>query len=177
MIWELPSKPWGGREAGTERLEQAMISYQNALLERTRDRVPLDWAMTQMNLGSAFLVMGKREKGTELLEQAVTSYQNALLERTRNRVPLAWAATQNNLGSALLNPSLGEREAGTERLEQAVTSYQNSLLEYTRDRVPLDWAITQHNLSNVNIAYFDKTNNTTPSGLRQNPRHRRARYL
>ena len=43
----------GQRESGTARLEQAVAAYHAALEERTRERVPLDWAMTQMNLGNA----------------------------------------------------------------------------------------------------------------------------
>src|SRR5207302_11170680 len=65
--------------------------------ERTRDRVPLDWAMTQNNLGTALSRLGERENGTVRLEQAVAAYQTALEETTRDRVPLQWATTQNNL--------------------------------------------------------------------------------
>ena len=43
----------GERESGTARLEQAVKAYQAALLEWTRDRVPLDWASAQNNLGNA----------------------------------------------------------------------------------------------------------------------------
>ena len=42
----------GERESGTARLEEAVAAYRDALEERTRERVPLDWAMTQNNLGS-----------------------------------------------------------------------------------------------------------------------------
>ena len=93
--------------------------------------MPLDWAMTQNNLGAALAALGNRESGTERLEQAVTAYSEALKERTRERVPLDWAATQNNLGAALA--ALGNRESGTERLEQAVTAYTEALKERTRD--------------------------------------------
>ena len=34
----------GARDSGTDRLEQAVVAYQQALKEYTRDRVPLDWA-------------------------------------------------------------------------------------------------------------------------------------
>ncbi|MAP96324.1 MAG: hypothetical protein CMK07_15370, partial [Ponticaulis sp.] len=43
----------GQRESGTARLEEAVIVYRSALEECTKDRVPLDWAMTQNNLGTA----------------------------------------------------------------------------------------------------------------------------
>ena len=78
-----------------------MAAYAEALKERTRARVPLDWAATQNNLGHALMTLGEREGGTEHLEQAVTAYTEALKERTRARVPLDWAATQNNLGHAI----------------------------------------------------------------------------
>ena len=107
----------GGREAGTARLEEAVAAYRAALQEWTRERVPLDWAMTQNNLGTALSSLGEREAGTARLEEAVAAYRAALQERTRERVPLDWAMTQNNLGNALAR--LGERELGTARLEQA----------------------------------------------------------
>ena len=134
----------GERERGPERLEQAVAAYTEVLKERTRERVPLDWAATQNNLGAALATLGEREGRPERLEQAVAAYTEALKERTRERVPLKWAATQNNLGGALVR--LGEREGRPERLEQAVAAYTEALKERTRERVPLEWAMTQHNL-------------------------------
>ena len=61
----------GGRESGTARLEEAVAAYRAALEERTRERVPLHWAMTQMVLGNALLTLGERESGTARLEEAV----------------------------------------------------------------------------------------------------------
>ena len=49
-----------------------------ALEERTRDRVPLQWAMTQNNLGAALETLGARESGTAQLEAAVAAYRAAL---------------------------------------------------------------------------------------------------
>jgi hypothetical protein len=96
-----------------------------ALEERTRERVPLQWAMTQMNLGTALETLGERESGTARLEEAVAAYRAALEERTRERVPLDWAMTQMNLGNALCK--LGERESGTARLEEAVAAWDACL--------------------------------------------------
>ena len=134
----------GAREDGTERLEQAVTAYNAALEVYTRERVPLDWAVTQNNLGAVLWTLGEREDGTERLEQAVTAFTAALEVRTRQQVPLQWAATQNNLGAVLW--TLGEREDGTERLEQAVTAFTAALEVRTRQRVRLDWAATQNNL-------------------------------
>ncbi len=79
----------GERESGTARLEEAVAAYRAALEERTRERVPLDWATTQNNLGNALSTLGERESGTARLEEAVAAYRAALEERTRERVPLA----------------------------------------------------------------------------------------
>ncbi len=57
----------GARESGTARLEEAVAAYRAALEETTRERVPLDWAMTQMNLGNALQTLGERESGTARL--------------------------------------------------------------------------------------------------------------
>jgi hypothetical protein len=56
-------------------------------MERTRDRVPLDWAGTQTSLGDALSTIGERQGGTARLEEAVTA-REAVKERTRERVPL-----------------------------------------------------------------------------------------
>ena len=58
-ISALRSRTLGERESGTARLEEAVAAYRAALEERTRERVPLDWATTQNNLGNA-LVSARR---------------------------------------------------------------------------------------------------------------------
>jgi tetratricopeptide (TPR) repeat protein len=134
-----------GEEHGDySALIAAIERYGVLLVLRPRDRVPLEWAMTQMNLGNALERVGERENGTARLEQAATAYRAALEERTRDRVPFDWAMTQMDLGSAL--ERLGEREDGTARLGEAVAAYRAALEVRTRDRVPLQWAMTQMNL-------------------------------
>ena len=110
-ISAMRSQTLGERESGTARLEEAVAAYRAALEERTRERVPLDWATTQNNLGNALRALGERESGTARLEEAVAAYRAALEEQTRERVPLDWAATQNNLGTALCDARrAGERD-------------------------------------------------------------------
>jgi tetratricopeptide (TPR) repeat protein len=137
----------GERESGTETLKKAADAFREALKERTRDRVPLDWATTQNNLGLALWHLDERESGTETLAQAVDAFREALKEKTRERVPLDWALTQNNLANAL--SSLGQRESSTKTLNKAVEAYREVLQERTRERVPLQWAATQTNLGNA----------------------------
>ena len=135
-----------GQESGkNEPLEEGISAFREALKEYTRERVPLEWAMTQSSLGAALASLGERESGTKRLEEAVAAFREALKEYTRERFPLEWAMAQNNLGTALR--SLGERESGTKHLEEAVAACREALKEYTRERVPLYWAMAQNNLS------------------------------
>ena len=92
----------GERESGTARLEEAVVAYRDALKERTRERVPLQWAATQNNLGLALWTLGGRESGTARLEEAVAAYRATLEERTRERVPIDWATSFGNQGEVLM---------------------------------------------------------------------------
>ena len=134
-----------GNEFGDNAaLLNAIAIWRKTLELRPRERVPLNWATTQNNLGTALSTLGERESGTARLQEAVAAYHAALEEFTRERVPLDWAMTQNNLGTALR--ALGERESDTARLQEAVAAYRAALEERSRERVPLDWAMTQNNL-------------------------------
>ena len=148
-----------GEEKGDNAALTESIDARRNLLERLpRERVPLDWAMTQNNLGNALSSLGGRESGTGKLEEAAAAYRESLGEYTRERVPLDWAMTQNNLGNALT--SLGERESGTGRLEEAVAAYREALKEHTRERVPLQWAMTQNNLGTALSSLGDRESGT-----------------
>jgi hypothetical protein len=60
----------GERESSTKRLEDAVEAFHLALEEYTRDRVPLDWAATQNNLGRALRTLGERTHDRAKLEEA-----------------------------------------------------------------------------------------------------------
>ena len=80
----------GQRQGDVEMLEKSIASFEDALEERSREGVPMDWAATQNNLGTALQVLGQREKDTRLLKKSVEAYKNVLKEWTRKRVPLNW---------------------------------------------------------------------------------------
>ena len=148
-----------GAEFGDNGALLSAIEGFKRLLEMTpRERVPLVWAATQNNLGTALSRIGERQSGTTKLEEAVVAYREALKELTRERVPPDWAMTQNNLGAALY--LLGERESGTAKLEEAVVAYREALKERTREQVPLDWASTQHNLGYALQALWERESGT-----------------
>ena len=73
----------GERESGTEHSTEAVTAYREALEERTRARVPLDWARTQNGLGIITLwSLGRREPRTDHLTEAVAAYRAAVEECT-----------------------------------------------------------------------------------------------
>ena len=138
-----------GEEFGdNDALRRAIALYRDEVLPLApRERVPLDWAITQNNLGNALSALGERKTDTARLKEAVAAYEEALKEFTRKREPLRWAGTQNNLGNALR--ALGESEDSTVWLRQALVAYHRALKEWTRQSAPLRWAGAQLNLSNV----------------------------
>src|SRR5262249_52300493 len=114
----------GERESGTARLEEAAAAHRNALMEWTRERVPLQWAQTQNNLGLALQTIAARESGTARLEEAITAHRNALMEWTRERVPLQWAASLGNQGVALMQ--LAERTKDAAMAETALQQIETA---------------------------------------------------
>ena len=127
---------YGEQRGEADSLNEAVAAYREALKERTQDHVPLQWAGTQNNLGTALSTLGERESGTGRLNEAVAAYREALKEYTQDRVPLDWAMTQNNLGTALW--TLGEREESSEKLEFAIKSFTLALATYQSAQVERD---------------------------------------
>ena len=142
------------------RFVLAAAYFRKALEEWPRERVPLEWAKAQNNLGTALSALGMRESGTELLQAAANAFGDALQEWTRERMPLAWATAYSNLGAVLAG--LGERGegSGAERFHQAAEACRRALKEQTRKRVPLQWASTQINLGNVLAAIGEREHST-----------------
>jgi hypothetical protein len=79
----------------------AVGAYQAALQELTRERVPLDWTLTQNNLGLALLSLGERAGDTARLEQAVETFQTALQELTIEASPAWHEVAQQHLTRSL----------------------------------------------------------------------------
>ena len=113
----------------------------------TRERVPLDWAGTQNNLGTALSELGRTgDRNGATLSRAVDTYHAAVLEvYTRERVPLDWAMTQNNLGNC---PDERWENGKPERsaLSRPWTPTGQHLRCIPVSGCRSDWAMTQSNL-------------------------------
>ena len=87
-----------GEQAGTnDDLAASIAAHRAALEERTRQRAPLDWAMTQNNLGATLQRLGERESGTAHLEDAVEAYRAALKVFQEAQASFYVKHTQSNL--------------------------------------------------------------------------------
>ncbi len=136
-------------------LELSIACYEAALLEYTRERFPLNWAMTQMNRALAYSDPIEEDKRKNL-EKAIQGYDLALLEYTRERFPLEWAMTQMNRAIVYQNRIEGDK---WNNLDEAIRGYDSALLEFTREKFPLNWGRIQINLA---LAYSDSIKGDEP---------------
>ena len=79
------------RESGTANLEAAVAAHREALTERTRDRVPLDWATSFGNEGVALMLLAERRGDLAMAETAVSQINEAF-ETMRGSGPAQSAA-------------------------------------------------------------------------------------
>ena len=112
------------------------------LEDNNRERVPLDWAAMQNNLGNAHLALGKREG-----DGAAGGGGGGLSRSARGTHPGADAAHLGDDADQSRQRASEARGAGGGDcgLEEAVAAYRAALEGHTRERVSLDWATTQTN--------------------------------
>jgi tetratricopeptide (TPR) repeat protein len=149
----------GTRADGPEALKllgEAVSAYRQALLVRTREQMPQQWAITQNNLANALQAQGTRADKPEslrLLDEALTAYRQSLLVFTREQTPRLWAMTKHNVGSALQEQGTRADAPEAQRLfGEAVTAYREALSVWTRQQLPQQWAMAENNLAR---AYFN----------------------
>jgi tetratricopeptide (TPR) repeat protein len=124
-----------------------IASYGEALHFYTPEGAPLDYAMTQNNLGTAYRALAAYQEPAENLQRAIQAYGEALRFYTPEGAPLDYAMTQNNLGNAYR--ALAAHQEPAENLQRTIQAYGEALHFYTPERAPLDYAMTQNNLGNA----------------------------
>ena len=120
---------------------------------------PLDWAMSQKNLGDALSAIGRSEQGIARLDEAVAAYRASLEVRATAGPRTDMANTQIALADALVEIGIRE-DRGIERYAQALDAYTEAAAVYTRQAHPLDWAAISNNagwtLANVAFRMQDR---------------------
>ncbi|MDP2804075.1 MAG: hypothetical protein Q8O26_19565, partial [Phreatobacter sp.] len=96
---------FGARESGTARLEEAVAACRAALEEYTRERVPLDWAMTLGNEGVSLRIIAERRRDLPRAERALQQIETAgnTFEAAGHAPYAAYCADQASLARALVD--------------------------------------------------------------------------
>ena len=84
------------------RLREAVTAFHPALQVRTREAAPMDWAMTQNNLGIALRWLGELEANPRHVGSAEAAFTECLSARPEEAAPFLWATTQWNLADLAL---------------------------------------------------------------------------
>ena len=98
----------GEREGDTKHLEDAVAAFGEALNERTREWVPLQWAQTQNNLGGALESLGECQKDPAKLAVAISAFKAA---------PSVFDQPDFNYDTSALKRNLSESETALKALQ------------------------------------------------------------
>lgn len=128
-------------------LDRSVAGFAAALALAPRETAPLDWALTQNNLGNAYLLRAQQSLANDQFDKALAAYRAALEVRTRAAYPQLWARTQNNI--ALVSVDLFERNGDKQLLDQAIAAYRAALTETPRHEQPVFWSMIMGNLGNA----------------------------
>jgi len=134
-----------GQTTMAEHLAKAIAAYEAALRVYTERDFPVQWAITQNNLGTAYGDLPTGDRGGNL-RRAIGCFEAALRISTERDFPVQWAATQNNLGVTYAH--LPTRDRG-ENLRRAIGCFEAALRVSTERNFPAQWAATQNNLGNA----------------------------
>jgi tetratricopeptide (TPR) repeat protein len=132
--------------AGRARITDAIAAYQRALTIFDAKRHPIEFALLQSNLATAFLatpVADERGKIREAL--AVQAFEEALKVLNLVDHPVEYAMLQNNLGNALQYASTTHV---VENNLRALGAYDEALKVRTRTTSPIEYANTIANKAN-----------------------------
>ncbi len=136
-----------------KNLQFAIYNYQQALIYADLHKNPQSYAVTQLNLGSAWRQLSEIENATGNLHQAIEAYEEALIYFTSQIAPQTYAKIQYGLGNVYRHLSAFEDRA--DNLHRAITACKHALDYLTPDVNPLDYAATQNNLG---ATYADLAN-------------------
>jgi tetratricopeptide (TPR) repeat protein len=128
-------------------MKVSIAAYEEALKVTTLDRFPMDYAMTQNNLGNAYERLAEVENKADNCKKSIAAYEEALKVRTLDRFPMQYATTQNNLGTAY--GTFAEVENKAENCKKSIAAFEEALRVRTFNRFPMDYAMTQNNLGSA----------------------------
>jgi tetratricopeptide (TPR) repeat protein len=159
--------------AGRARLTDAIAAYQRALRTFDRRRFPVEFAILQNNLATAFLAIPFTDERGRMREAlAVQAFEEGLTVVNLINHPSEYAMLQNNLGNALQYASSSHM---VENNLRALAAYDEALKVRTRATAPLEYANTVANKANC---LWNLPDDPQPlgNGTRANVKAARALY-
>jgi hypothetical protein len=105
---------------------KAIACYQAALRVRTERDFPVDWAITQSDLGGAYGGLPTGDRGGNLA-MAIICCEAALRVITERDFPVDWAMTHENLGITYSHLPAGNR---AENATKAIACYKAAARGY-----------------------------------------------
>ena len=103
-LFRLGNRAYTVGEVGLDRADYMKIAikaYEQALKVRTLDRFPMDYGMSQNNLGNAYSTLAEVEAKAENCKRAKRAYEEALKVYTKKEFPQIHLLVQQNLTNLL----------------------------------------------------------------------------
>jgi tetratricopeptide (TPR) repeat protein len=147
LILGIATRTSGIELKSQDSLRAAVAYFQHTLDDWTRDRDPLEWAMTQRNLADALAQQYALDWHDAPLLPAMTAFQNALAVYQSRSDRLDSAHVQ--LGLATGYEVISEYEPSRENLTKAVNYYRAALNGFDPRTYPDDWGFAQVRLANT----------------------------
>ena len=128
-------------------MKTAIRAYDEALKVYTLERFPMDYAMTQNNLGVAYSSLAEVEAKADNCKKAIRAHDEALKVRTLDRFPMQYAMSQNNLG--ITYHTLAEIEAKADNCKKAIRAHEEALKVFTEKEFPEIYPLVAYNLESL----------------------------
>ena len=146
----------------TNQFEKSIDEYNEILNIISDSKNPNEYAITQNNLGNAYLKLADFQNIELNTLNAINAYQKAInIYKKDNIYTIEYAEAQNNLGKAYLNlADVRDKESNSEK---AIIAFNEALEIFIKEKYPIDYVVAQNNLgeSYFNLADIrDKENNS-----------------
>jgi tetratricopeptide (TPR) repeat protein len=168
LILGIANRTSGVELNSRDSLNAAVAHFQHTLDDWTRDRDPLEWAMSQRNLAVALSQQFGLDRHDAPLRPAITAFQNALAvyESRSDRLDMAHV----QLGIASGYEVISQYEPGRVNVSKAVDHYRAAAGGFDPRTYPDDWAEVQLKLANVLrvLAFWDKGTKTLEDAMAAN---------
>lgn len=136
--------------------ENSVAYLQRALGEWTREDSPLEWAMTQLNLGFTLEELSQYESSEqEPLQRALDAYDAALKVYQAHSDKLDSAAVQVRMGSSL--HQMSSRNGDVKFLQRAIESYRAAISGFSAPKYAMAKAAAQHDMARALFALARET--------------------